>query len=475
MATTFMVAIEINIVATAMPSIVPQLGGFDLYSWVFAAFLLPQAVTIPIYGKLADLYGRRRILVAGIVVFLIASLLCGLATDMPELIAFRALQGIGGGAILPVAHTVVGDIYTPEERARMQGYIATVWATAAIIGPALGAIIVANLDWRWVFWINLPLGITALLMLGAFYRESIKRQRHQIDYLGAALLMLGSGALMLALIQAATYSIEVLTGLALIAAACVAGLWRVERNAAEPILPPSLWRIPVVTTATIGTIVIGASAMGIITYLPVHIQGVLGHSADAVAIALAAMAISWSFCAGLGGRISIRTTYRLVIVTGSIVLLGGAAFLASVPPTADLFVIVAGGVIIGMGLGFTSSTYVVAVQTNVNWQIRGAATSTIHFARMFGQALGAALFGMVINLNLRASGATIGNIDTIMDPARRKELDASVRDPLVATLGDALTDVYLITGLIAVLALLVAAFIPRGLNPGTSLGSRNPG
>ena len=165
MATTFMVAIEINIVATAMPSIVPQLGGFDLYSWVFAAFLLPQAVTIPIYGKFADLYGRRRILVGGIVVFLIASLLCGLATSMPELIAFRVLQGIGGGAILPVAHTVVGDIFTPEERARMQSYIATVWATSAIVGPALGAAIVANLDWRWVFWINLPLGIVALVML----------------------------------------------------------------------------------------------------------------------------------------------------------------------------------------------------------------------------------------------------------------------------------------------------------------------
>ena len=273
MATTFMVAIEINIVATAMSSIVPQLGGFDLYSWVFAAFLLPQAVTIPIYGKFADLYGRRRILVGGIVVFLIASLLCGLATSMPELIAFRVLQGIGGGAILPVAHTVVGDIFTPEERARMQSYIATVWATSAIVGPALGAAIVANLDWRWVFWINLPLGIVALVMLRAFYRETIERKRHQIDYLGAGLLMLGSGALMLALMQAATYSIPVLLGLGMIAVVCAGALWRVERRVPEPILPPSLWQIPVVTTATLGTIVIGALTMGVVTYLPVHIQG----------------------------------------------------------------------------------------------------------------------------------------------------------------------------------------------------------
>ena len=475
MATTFMVAIEINIVATAMPSIVPQLGGFDLYSWVFAAFLLPQAVTIPIYGKFADLYGRRRILVAGIIVFLIASLLCGLATSMPELIAFRVLQGVGGGAILPVAHTVVGDIFTPEERARMQSYIATVWATSAIVGPALGAIIVANLDWRWVFWINLPLGLVALVMLRAFYRETIERRRHRIDYLGAGLLMLSSGTLMLALIQAATYSTNVLVGLATIAAICVAALWRVERRAAEPILPPSLWQIPVVTTATVGTIVVGALAMGVVTYLPVHIQGVLGHTADVVAIGLAAMAISWSFCAGLGGRLSIRTTYRLVIMSGSVVLIAGAAFLVFVSSSTNVSVIIAGSVIIGMGLGFTSSTYVVAVQTNVNWQIRGSATSTIHFARMFGQALGAAFFGMVINLNLRADGTSISNVDTLMDPVRREQLDASLRDPLIAALGGALTDVYVITCIIAVLALAVAAFMPRGLNPGTSLGSQSPG
>ena len=216
MATTFMVAIEINIVATAMPSIVPQLGGFNLYSWVFAGFLLPQAVTVPIYGKFADLYGRRRILFIGIVVFLVASLLCGLATSMPELIVYRGLQGVGAGAVLPVAHTVIGDIFTPEERARMQGYIATVWATSAIVGPALGAVIVAHLDWRWVFWINLPLGFIALAMLRAYYLESIVRRSHQIDFIGAGLLMVGSGAMMLALVQAASYPIEMLAGLFLI-------------------------------------------------------------------------------------------------------------------------------------------------------------------------------------------------------------------------------------------------------------------
>ena len=475
MATTFMVAIEINIVATAMPSIVPQIGGFDLYSWVFAAFLLPQAVTVPIYGKLADMFGRQRILIFGIVVFLIASLLCGLATTMPELIAYRALQGFGAGAVLPVAHTVVGDIFTPEERARMQGYIATVWAASAVIGPALGAIIVANLDWRWVFWINLPLGFIALAMLRAYYRETIERRRHQIDYAGAILLMIASGAMMLALIQAATYSIEVLAGLVLVAAVCIALLWRVEQRATEPILPPSLLRTPVVTTATIGTIVVAALAMGVITYLPVHIQGVLGQTVDVVALALAVMAIAWSFSAGLGGRLSIRTSYRLVILIGSSTLLAGAAYLVTLPATASVNSVIIGGVIIGMGLGFTTSIYVVSVQTNVNWRVRGAATSTIHFARMLGSALGAALFGLVINLRMRDDGASMRLVETIMDPAQRAQLADTVRDPLVLTLAGALNDVYWITGIIAILALFMGMRMPRGLNPGTSLGSQSPG
>lgn len=472
MATTFMVAIEINIVATAMPSIVPQLGGFDLYGWVFAGFLLPQAVTVPIYGKLADLYGRRRILLIGIVVFLAASLLCGLATTMEQLVAYRALQGIGAGAVLPVAHTVVGDIFTPEERARVQGYIATVWATSAVVGPALGAVIVAGLDWRWVFWINLPLGLVALAMLHAYYHESIARRRHRIDFAGAALLIVGGGAIMLALVQAAVYPAALLAGLVAVAGLCAALLWRVERRVPEPILPPSLWRIPVVRTATLGTVVVGALMMGVVTYLPVHIQGALGRDAETVAVALALMAVAWSACAGLGGRLSIRTSYRLVVGIGSAVLIAGAAFLAAVAASASVAAVVAGGVIVGMGLGFASSTYVVAVQTNVDWHVRGAATSAIHFARMFGSALGAALFGMVINLSLRGEGVTGGEIDALMDPGGRAQ--AAAREPLVAALGEALATVYLISGLLAVAALVVALAMPRGLNPGTSLGSRQP-
>ena len=475
MATTFMVAIEINIVATAMPSIAPQLGGFDLYSWVFAAFLLPQAVMVPVYGKLADMYGRRRILFFGIIVFLIASLLCGLATTMPELIAYRALQGIGGGAVLPVAHTVVGDIYTPEERARAQGYVATVWAVSGIAGPALGAIIVANLDWRWVFWINLPLGFIAIAMLRAYYRETVEKRRRQIDFLGAGLLMVGSGALMLALIQAATFSGGVLAGLLILTAICVAALWQVEQRATEPILPPSLWQIPVVSIATIGTIVASALAMGVVTYLPVHIQGVLGHSVDVVAIGLAAMALSWSFCAGVGGRMSIRTTYRLVILIGSVVLIAGTASMIVLPATASITAIVIAGVLITMGLGFTTSTYVISVQTNVGWEIRGTATSMIHFARMFGQALGAALFGLVINLTLREGGASARLVETMMDPVQRIQVDASVREPLIQTLGHALNNVYWAAGVIAVIALFVGLRMPRGLNPATSLGSQNRG
>ena len=287
--------------------------------------------------------------------------------------------------------------------------------------------------------------------------------------------MLGSGALMLALVQAATFATSVLVGLVAIAAACAVVFWRVEQRAVEPVLPPSLWRIPVVRTATIATVVVSALAMGVVTYLPVHIQGVTGHDPNMVAIGLALIAVSWSFCAGLGGRISIRTTYRRVVVGGSLLTVVGAAFLAMLPPSTDVAVLIAGAVVIAMGLGFTSSTYVVAVQTNVSWQIRGTATSAVHFARTFGQALGAALFGMVINLSLLKSGTRFLDVDTIIDPARRRELDSATREGLVASLGEALTDVYLVASVVAVLALLLGLRIPRGLNPGSSLGSQNPG
>ena len=329
MATTFMAAIEIHIVATAMPSILPQLGGFHLYSWVFGGFVLAQAVTTPVYGKLADLYGRRRILATGTIVFLLASLLCGLATSMPELIIYRALQGLGAGAILPVAHTIVGDIYTPEQRAKVQGQLASVWAIAAIAGPAFGAVIVAQFDWRWVFWINIPLGVVSLAMIQIFYRESAQRRVHSIDYIGALLLMLGSGSFMVVVVQGANWPAWLNISLLITAVLAIVGLVFQERRAPEPILPLDLLRNPLIAIGMLAGAVLGAEIMVIITFLPAHVQGVVGASAGAVAVALVVMSLAWSACAAIGGRLMIRTSYRTTVIVGSSLLntwLFGALF-----------------------------------------------------------------------------------------------------------------------------------------------------
>src|SRR5487761_2520558 len=237
MAMMFMIAIEGTIVATAMPTIVGELGGFDLFSWVFTAYLLTQAVTIPIYGRLADLFGRKRILFAGLAVFLTASLLCGFAWGMVPLIAFRALQGVGAGALMPVGMTIVADLYPPAERARIQAWVSSVWVIAAVIAPMIGAFLVANASWSTVFWVNLPLGFVAFAMIAAALTERAIHRQRRIDYVGSILMVMGSGALMFVLVQATKLSIASILVIGGCAVALLVILLVHEFRIREPMLP----------------------------------------------------------------------------------------------------------------------------------------------------------------------------------------------------------------------------------------------
>ena len=466
MATTFMAAIEIHIVATAMPSILPQLGGFHLYSWVFGGFVLTQAVATPVYGKLADLYGRRRILATGTILFLIASLLCGLATSMPELIVYRALQGVGAGAILPVAHTIVGDIYTPQQRARVQGQLASVWAISAIAGPALGAVIVAQFDWRWVFWINIPLGVVSLAMIQIFYREVSQRRIHSIDYLGAVLLMIASGAFMLVMVQGANWPAWLNISLLGVSLLATIALVFQEIRAPEPILPLSLMRNPFVAIGVIAGATLGAVTMVVITFLPAHVQGVIGASVNAVAVAFVAMSLAWSACAAIGGRLMIRTSYRTTVITGAIALIFGCAALSLHAPEDGLVWLGVAATLVGAGFGFSHSTYIIAVQSSVDYQQRGIATSTLYFSRMLGQAIGAALFGAIVNAGLRAgSPDTPEMVEAIMDPVRRAAFQTDTLGKLIDVLAGSLQNAYLVALGFAIFALILATRVPRGLRP----------
>jgi EmrB/QacA subfamily drug resistance transporter len=472
----FIAAIEGTIVATAMPTIAGRLGGFDLFSWVFTAYLLTQAVTIPIYGKLADLYGRKRVLFVAIFLFLVGSVLCGFAWSMVSLIVFRAVQGIGAGGILPVAMTIVGDLYNPVERARIQAWPSAVWGVAAVVGPWLGAVLVERFSWSLVFWINVPIGIVAAVMLAVWLRESVQHRRHQIDYLGAALLTLGTGMLMFALVQAATLDTAMLVGLLATAAILIAVFFIHENRAPEPMLPPQLWRDRIIAAGIVANLAFGGVMMGVIAFLPAYIQGVMERSAFAAAVALMVMSLSWSLGAILTGRLMLRTSYRTGAATGGVILVVGSIAMIMLDRTSSLLWLGAAALLTGLGMGFISISFVVAIQSSVDWAQRGVATSTILFTRMIGQSIGAAVFGGILNAGLAgslASGADI--VDKLMDPTLRQSLSAAERISLTKAIGDALHNVFLIDGVLALIVLAASLGLPAGLSPvRAARGRRGP-
>ena len=306
MLSTALVALDATIIATAVPSIVRDLGGFSQFPWLFSIYLLAQAVLVPIYGKLADVVGRRPVLFFGIGVFVLGSLLCGLAWSMPTLIAARAVQGIGAGAILPMTVTVVGDLYSVEERARVQGYVASVWGISSVVGPTLGGLFAEYLSWRWIFFINLPLGALAAWMLARAFRESVERHPHQMDVLGAVLLTTGFSLLILGLLEGGVaWDWTSPVSLAVFAGAAVALVLMVlvERRAAEPVLPLWVFSRRVLLGGNLASVSVGVVLIGLVSYVPTYVQGVLGTGALVAGFALAAMTLGWPIAAALSGRV----------------------------------------------------------------------------------------------------------------------------------------------------------------------------
>ncbi len=462
----FMTAIDSYIVATAMPTIVADLGGFDLFSWAFAAFLLTQAVAIPIYGRLADLYGRKRVFFAGTSIFLLGSALCGFAWGMVPLILFRALEGIGAGAVQPIATTIVGDIYEPVERARIQGYISGVFGVAAIIGPTLGAVVVEHLGWPVVFWVNLPIGAATFLMFGLYLHEDRQPRQHRIDYLGSGLLMLGIGAPMLALVQIGRAGGLTVALLVAIGAAALVILAANERRAAEPMLPVALWRNRVVAVGCVAGFFNGALMMALSAFMPAFVQGAMGLTAIASGVVLAASSVSWALASFAGGRLMIRTSYRLAATVGGLCLVAGSLVLAAVTPESGLFLPCFGAFMLGVGMGFCNTAFIVSVQASVGWTERGMATSATMFMRIVGQSVGAAVFGAILNFGLerRIPGASEA-VNRLMTPAGRESLGASEIARLADAVGASLHIVYVIAILVALVSLALALALPARLSP----------
>lgn len=463
---TFMAAVESTIVATIIPTIVSELGGFSLFTWVFTVYLLTQAVTIPIYGRLADLYGRKPVFFFGTAVFLFGTLMCGLAWNMLALVCFRAVQGCGAGAIQPIATTILGDIYTPAERGRIQGLVSSVFGVSAVIGPSLGGFLVAHMSWRAVFWVNVPIGIAAIVMIAAFLREDVRHRQHRIDWAGSLLLLVAFSSLMLALVQSGSLGRTTLIALAMTGVSALVVLVLHERRTPEPMLPLDLWRNRVIVVGSLGNLTSGAMMMGVAAFLPTYIQGAMGRGAIIGGLVLGAMSVTWAAASLAAGRIMIHTSYRFVAILGGIALSLGCAMLTALTPADGPAWAAVGSLVIGIGMGFCSTVFIVSIQASVPWRKRGAATSASMFMRFVGQSAGAAGCGAVLN-------ATMLHLDPSAAHAVERLLDAPVRLAMAPPELDHLTDVmarslqnaYLLATGFALLTLLIATRLPARLSP----------
>ncbi|WP_232506528.1 MDR family MFS transporter [Microlunatus flavus] len=444
-----LIAIDATILATAVPSVVNDLGGFSQFPWLFSIFLLTQAVTVPIFAKLSDSYGRKPVILAGIAVFGVASVLCGAAWSMPALIAFRALQGLGAGAIQPTCMTIVGDIYSLQERAKVQGYLASVWAISSVVGPTLGGVFVETLDWRWIFFINIPLALLAFVMISRRFHERVERVRHQVDVAGAVLLTLGSSLLILGLLEGGVlWSWLTLPGLGLplLGVALVVAFAFVERRAAEPILPTWIFRNRLLVSTSIASLAVGAVLIGLTSYVPLYAQNVLGHNALVAGFALAALTLGWPIAASLSGRVYLRIGFRSTALLGTVIALVGVAGLTLLRPTTSIWQVGATCFVIGIGMGFIAAPTLVAAQSSVEWNVRGVVTGTSMFARSMGSALGIAVFGAIANAGL---GTKVGGHTTT----------ASSIAPSV--MANALQHVFLASVLGAAVMLVAVLLMPR--------------
>ena len=463
LASVFITAIESTIVATAMPTIVGALGNFELLSWVFTAYLLTQAVTIPIYGRLSDLYGRKPILLLGIALFLIGSILCGFAWSMISLVMFRVVQGFGAGALMPVGRTLIGDVYHGADRARMQGYVSGVFVGAAVLGPVVGAFLIAHTIWPMVFWINLPLGLLAGAILIWALRERVERRRHRIDWGGSLLMALGTCTLMFALAQAATLEIWMIAGLVGAAALLLLAFVIYETRVAEPIWPMTLWQDRVVTSGNLVSLALGATTMGIAAYLPVYIQAVMGDSALIAGLALMAMSVGGPVGAVLAGRIMLRASYRTAATAGACLYIVGTVMMTALHPQSGPLWAMGSGLLMGFGMGMNNNTYMVAIQSENGWSQRGIATSTIIFSRILGQAVGAAAFGGILNARLSKHLTGSGDlVSRIMTPELRRSLSATEMQALFQSFDQALHTIFFILVVLSVAVMAIGLLLPRG-------------
>ncbi|MCR4299513.1 MAG: MFS transporter [Gallionella sp.] len=458
----FLASMESTVVATAMPTIVGQLGGLEHYSWVFAAFMLASTTSVPLYGKLSDIYGRRRIYVIAMALFLIGSVMSGLANSMTQLIFARALQGLGAGGIQPLAFILIGEMFSLQQRAKMQGFFSSVWGVSSITGPLLGGFLVDQLSWRWVFYINVLPGLLAAALVALAWREQAQsHERPAVDYIGAALLTSSVVTLLLGFMEFGTFNSWILIATA--AVLFIALLW-VEQRAADPILPLQLFRDRLFSTAVAHGIFTGWALFGIISFIPHFVQAVMGTSATQAGITITPMLLGWVTASIIGMRLIMTVGYRKLGLIGTSLFVMGAFLMTLIGAGSSQIMMMVFVTLMGVGMGLSIPSFLVAVQTTVERRNLGTATSMLQFSRSIGGTLGVSAMGAALSIrlasNLNASGLDPKLVDQLLDPLSTPQavvIDAGVR----LAMANAIHLVFVVAFVSAALGLAAVFFTPR--------------
>jgi len=476
MLSLFLASVEGTVVATAMPTIVAQLGGLSFYSWVFSVYMLASTTTGPIYGKLSDVYGRKLVYVVAMLLFLAGSLLCGQAQTMEQLVLFRAVQGLGAGGVLPLAFTVIGELYTAAERARMQGWISGVWGVSSVIGPLIGGFLVDQVSWQWVFYVNLIPGVLAIGLVWMAWNKPApsKEERPQVDYGGAALLALGVLGLLIGLQELAGPLGYALIGGSL---AVFAGLVWVERRASNPILPMHLFRDRLFVVTLLHGLLAGWAMFGSLNYVPLFVQAVIGTGATEAGISLTPMSLAWTFASIVSARLLMQVGYRSLTIAGMSLLSLGAFLMTRIDAGTSVLAVMVFTGLMGVGMGFSVPAFLIAVQSSVPRQDLGSATSAVQFSRSIGGTLGVSVLGVALSARLATELARAGvepgsvSLSRLIDPVGGSAaLDGAAR----LALGDAIAFLFVISFIVAVLGLIVVFFAPGGKIGDLERGTEKP-
>ncbi|WP_178024168.1 MDR family MFS transporter [uncultured Paenibacillus sp.] len=465
---TFLAAIEGTVIGPAGPRIVGDLGGARLLGWVFTAYLLTMSVTTPIFGKISDLYGRKPVFVISSLLFLAGSILSGTAQSMGQLIGFRALQGIGAGGLVPVTFTIIGDIYSIEERSKIQGWISSVWGISSLIGPLLGGYVVDSLNWRWAFYFNVPFGLLSLYFIIVYLQERIEKRKVKVDVMGALTFTVGVSALLIGLAtggQQLAWNSPWLIGI-FAAAACFLVLFFVaEQRAEEPLVPLKLFRIRDIAFSNVTSLLASALLIGLTSYLPLWIQGVLGQNATISGLALAPMSIGWMLGSVLGSRWLLTRGSRYTSLIGMVIIALGAAGLATIHEATPIWPLLIFNALYGIGFGFSFTVFTIIAQSSVGYNLRGASTALNSFVKSIGQTIGVTAFGTLINLHIAAqtkNGTAAGipisqdDIDQLLSPEKVHLLAPELWGELKQVLAQSLHTLFIVMAVIAAVGIVCA-------------------